>query len=524
MKKIRYVAAGLVAALSLGACNEGLTELNQNPNNPEDVPATTLFTTGVRNTATRWGGGYSLRGAEFLVQHLAEVQYPDEDAYKRLGPGDTQAYFDNPYVNELEDFQKVIQKGKALEAPGTWAPALILQSFGFMKLTDTFGDIPYSAALAGDSIGGSHAPAYDSQKDIYDALFVKLAEAVTALQGSNAGSLGTGDPVYGGSAVKWQRFANSLRARLAMRLANVDAAKASAELQAAIAAPGGLMASNDDNAQLNWPGDGVYDNPWSVSLQTRDDYRVSKTFVDQLAAVNDPRLPIFAQPTAANATVYAGLQNALTHAAAGAFFNTTSLIGEFAFPSATAYGTFRGGGAKAPTYFMTYPEVQFILAEAAERGMGGLNAGQAAGYYTAGVTASMQMWSNVELATGGSDAITAAEISAYLGQPAVAYQAGVAGQTKIALQKWFHLFTDGGEAWAEWRRTCVPATVRPGPDANQNTVPRRLMYSPSEFTTNRASVTAAVTSMGEDTFNARMYWDSNPTAAPTHTATCGVRP
>lgn len=524
MIKTRYLAFSLVGALALAGCdNDSLTELNRNPNDPEDVPASTLFTSAARLTNARWGGGFSYSIGGLLAQHLAQVQYPDQDRYARLGASDTQASFDGPYVGELEDLQKVIQKGIAADAPGTYGPALIMRTYGFMKITDAFGDIPYFQALAGDSTGGSTAPVYDRQQDIYADFFVVLAKATADLaSGGDRGNLGSGDPIFGGDELKWQRFSNSLRARLALRLVNVDPAKAAAEFAAARNAPGGLMQSNDDNAALFWPGDGIYNNPWSDNYKTRDDYRVSKTLLDIMNPTGDPRVAIFAQPTAADPTTYNGLQNALTHAQAGTFFTTTSRPGAFLYPGATAYGTFGGAGAKAPTFMMTYPEVQFLLAEAAERGIAGLAAAQAAGFYTEGVRSSIEMWSDVNVAAGGP-AVSSAQIDAYLARPEVAYQGGVEGLRQISTQKWIHLYTDGAEAWAEWRRTCAPATVRPGPAATQNTVPRRLMYSPTEYSVNRAQVDAAVAAQGEDTFNSRVYWDRQPTAAPTYTAGCGTR-
>ena len=87
-----------------------------------------------------------------------------------------------------------------------------------------------------------------------------------------------------------------------------------------------------------------------------------------------------------------------------------------------------------------------IQAEAAERSLGGLTPSQAAGFYNAGITASMNQW-------GVTDA---AAITAYLAQPAVAYKGGTAGLKQIALQKWIALYSDGGQAWFEWRRTCTP--------------------------------------------------------------------
>lgn len=525
MMKTRAITIGAVFALGLAACNnDSLTDLNQNPNSPEDVPATTLFTNATRVSVSRWMGAYSYFQTEMVAQHLAQVQYPDQDRYARLGAADTQGNFDGPFTSELEDFTKVIAKGTAANAPGTYAPALIMRTWGFSMITNTFGDIPYFNALIGDLAEGADiAPKYDAQKDIYADFFKQLDKATKDLAANGSvGSLGGGDPIYSGNALKWQRFSNSLRARLALLLVNVEPAATDRELRAAIAAPGGLMASNDDNARLNWPGDGVYDNPWSGAFKTRDDYRVSKTLVDVLNAYQDPRLAIFAMPTPSNPTVYTGLQNALTHAQAGTFFNTTSRPGAFLFPGATAYGTFGGAGGKAPSFIMTYAEVQFILAEAAERGIAGLAASAAKGYYDAGVRASIQQWSAVNVAAG-LPAVTSAAIDAYLARPEIAYKGGTAGLVQIATQKWIHLFTDGGTAWAEWRRTCQPATIKPGPAATQASVPRRFMYSPTEYSVNRASLDAAVSTQGADDFNSRMYWDKSPTAAPTYTTGCGTR-
>ena len=118
----------------------------------------------------------------------------------------------------------------------------------------------------------------------------------------------------------------------------------------------------------------------------------------------------------------------------------------------------------------------------------------------------------------------ASAINAFLANPAIAYQGGTAGLRQIAQQKWIALFSDGVEAWSEWRRTCVPATVKPGPAAVINTVPRRYQYSTREHSVNATNVDEAVARQGTDAFTTRMYWDSQPTAAPTYPgASCGVR-
>ncbi len=514
--RLAHVAAAAALAAGVTACNnDNLTNINKNPNSPEDVPAASIFTTAARSATGTWvGSDFNLRGTEWVAQHLAESQYPDEDDYKRLQGPQTTGLFDNPYSGELEDLRRVITKGLAAKDPGTYAPAQILRTWDFAHLTNTFGDIPYFSALAGDSAGGSLSPKYDAQKDIY-ADFFKVLDAASKSLASASNSLGKADPVYAGSPAAWQKFANSLRLRLAMQIVNVDPATASAQVQAALAAPGGVFASNADMAQFAWPGDGVYDNPWSVNFQSRDDHRMSQTFMNILLASNDPRIPVFAQPTVSDPTKYAGMPNGLTQTTASPYANIASRPGKIFWPASNTAGVTGGKGVSTPSYLMTYAEVAFIEAEAAIRGIGGLTAGQAQGFYTAAIKASMAQW-------GVTDQTA---INAFLANSNIALGTGVTAQTQIATQEWVALFTDGMSAWALWRRTCAPLTLKPGPFAIINTVPRRFQYSDTEKSVNASSLNAALSAMGAttDDFTTRMYWDTKPTAAPTYATGCGTR-
>jgi hypothetical protein len=191
-----------------------------------------------------------------------------------------------------------------------------MRALDFAYLTNSFGDVPYLQALAGDSVGSSVTPAYDTQQAIYTDLFKQLDAASKALS-TASNSLHNADPIYGGSPAAWQKLANSIRLRLAMQIVNVDNATASTQIAAALAAPGGVFASNVDNAQLNWPGDGVYNNPWSDNFAGRDDHRMSQTFMNLLLGLNDTRVTVFAAPTTQDTTVnaafpnYAGMPNGL---------------------------------------------------------------------------------------------------------------------------------------------------------------------------------------------------------------------
>ena len=136
-RTFRVAGIGALLVLGVSACDTNkLTTINQDPNNPTSAPPGPVFTYAARLAVTRWlgGGAMDLRGPEFTVQHLAEVQYPDEDAYRRIGPADTDGDFINTYAQELKNFQAVIDVGKANDQPLLWGPAAVMRSLVFSHI------------------------------------------------------------------------------------------------------------------------------------------------------------------------------------------------------------------------------------------------------------------------------------------------------------------------------------------------------------------------------------------------------
>jgi hypothetical protein len=489
--KITRLSVAMIGLAALAACKTDLTALNENPNSPTTAPAGPLFTGATRSSMQTLQNSFnSLSMTSLFAHHIAQIQYIDEDR-GHIRPTTLNNLFNGLYSGPLEDYQKIIDGATTL--PATSGPAVVMQQWVYQNLTDLWGDVPYSEALKGDASEPNFKPTYDDQKDVYYGMLAKLTQASTDMAAATDAGLGSADPIYGGDVDAWVKLSNSLRARMALRMSEADPSKAQTELTAALAGP--VFTSNADNAALNWPGDGIYDNPWAANFSSRDDHRVAKTLADTLIAFNDPRLPVFAQPTKADPTKYAGMQNGLDNTFTSAFFNTTSRPGAIFYPGATTYGTFGTSAGKAtPSYIMTYAELSFIKAEAALRGWGGLNAAQAAGFYNDGVTASIMQW-------GG----TAAQAAAYLAQPGVAFDGT---REQIALQKWIALFTQGTEAWSEWRRTGYP-TLDPGPKRYSDTpgIAMRLLYPPSEQAVNKAGLDAAAARQGEDDTATKVWWD-----------------
>jgi hypothetical protein len=79
----------------------------------------------------------------------------------------------------------------------------------------------------------------------------------------------------------------------------------------------------------------------------------------------------------------------------------------------------------------------------------------------------------------------------------------------IGEEKWIALFPQGYDAWAEWRRTDVPA-LSPAPDAiNDGQIARRYNYPSDEPTLNAANYEAGVAGLtpAQDNNSARVWWD-----------------
>ena len=96
----------------------------------------------------------------------------------------------------------------------------------------------------------------------------------------------------------------------------------------------------------------------------------------------------------------------------------------------------------------------------------------------------------------------------YLAEPAVDYAAAANKFQVIGEQKWVALYTDGHEAWSNWRRTNFPALVRAPAAVEDREIPRRRAYTQDEYDLNKAQVEKAVLRQGPDLMDTRMWWDN----------------
>ncbi|KAA6439371.1 SusD/RagB family nutrient-binding outer membrane lipoprotein [Dyadobacter flavalbus] len=467
-----------IASLSafLAGCQDELEEINENPNEAISAQPEYLLANSIKSNAdVILGSDASMETTTLFVQHWAKIQYTDVDKYT-VSISNIQNIWTNLYSQGLTDFTRIIEIGEQTGNVNYQAVGLILKSWTFQILTDLYGDIPYSEA---GKIEQTLTPKYDAQKDVYLGLLNDLKKASELI--NPAGSPISGDVIYNGNLNKWKKFANSLRLRIALRIADREPEIAKTVVAELAADKSQLIASNDEIAQLNYLAS-PNQNPVSRDRETRDDYRVSKSVIDKLQELKDPRLAIFANKTVdATPTGYLGVTNGLpADSSAKLGFTKTSKLGDY-FTAPTS-----------PAVFLSYSEVLFNLAEAAQRGF---IADKPAELYKAAVTASLQQFK-----------VNSADITAYLAQPAVAYNPANFKKS-IGEQKWLALFSQGPEAYTEWRRLDYPQLKPAYAGVLDGKIPSRLIYPTGEQALNGANYKAAVANQGEDRLTTKLWFD-----------------
>lgn len=509
---------GIWILLFSAGCTKDFEEINQNPNFPEQAASELLLPGVMRQMAYNWGNQGWEEGFT-VVQYGARLQFTSGDRYNWSPTNNP--YFDA--YDSMRDIENVIRDNKDNpDGQNYYGVALVIKSWIYSYLTDAYGDVPYTDAIRGLS-DDNITPTFTPQQEIYDGMLADLKAANTLL--TDADNI-SGDIVYGGDVLKWRKFANSLRLRLLMRISDVDQAKATAGMNeiANDLATYPIFEGNADNATLQWNSD----NPqpkYDTRSGSFDEVRLSLTLETRLKELNDRRLIVYAQPTSAsekgiysdNLDDYVGMPNSLDDAKALSYSptgnpdqsgsNYISRLGVLL--TCRACDVENASPTASQTIIMDFAELQFILAEARERGF--ISIGDAGQFYDNGIRASFAYYTDRIVAGGWNEIATdlqSFDLDGYIAQADVVYLGSTVERLeKVALQKWIALFYTGFEAWSDWRRTGMPEIV-PGADAaNGGVVPVRFQYPNEVKSTNAANYEAAVSRQGADGLNTKLWWD-----------------
>lgn len=508
MKKLKTILFLLLVVTS--SCTKDFEEINTNPNESEILTGPGLLLPNLLRGSINASFNTSYQRGVIA----GDLIYNDFSSnFSNWVRADAPGYFlwsNYDYIRELNEII-AIAEDKGLN--NFKAVALVMRSWLFQNLTDLYGPIPFREA-ANAKLQHIYSPKYEQQQAVYQGLLQDLEEAATLFGSTSEDVLG--DILFNGDISRWKKFGTGLTIRLLMRQSKkVDPSAALTNiLNNPTKYP--LFSSHEDQAALQYIAD-TWGNAMPLYARSNSDYatstRVSKNLVDHLQALNDPRLRVYALPTQTSAGTanspadfeYKGAVNAM-----GPLVNPADYSAPGMLWAPLQYTSLASMNA-AQALLLTYSEVQFNLAEAAEKGYIPGGSGAAETYYLNGIASQFDyyasrignMYANSYLQLSGSDVIPDAS---YYTQPGVAYT-GTADEKlqKIALQKWLSLLFVGYEAWSEWRRTGFPeitvGTAGPG------YIARRVMYPADEMRINEANYEQAVQWLGADDLKSRVWWD-----------------
>ncbi len=499
MKKILLL---LIALTFFSACDKGFDEMNVDPTKPSELSASTKFTYVQLHTEGEWYGTYLFYSIIQLMPNVQQINITHYHPIFTYKEGkNTHFFFERQYshtIKNLVDLEHQLENSSSSTKDIDLAITEIQKVLSFSRITDVFGDIPYSEAGLG-SIEGIRQPKYDTQEFIYDDMLQTLESAVNTLNAGGVSSYGSADIMYGGNVEKWRKFGNSLMLRLAMRLVKVDDAKA--RLWAEKAINGGVMISNDDIAYIqmednsNDQGPNVNQLTKCFSSRNENQIKISATFFDYLQSHSDPRISVLCSTVSGDTT---------PAAQSGQDINDFNRGAANSKPNINIFGGSGNIIYDAPFFFQTYAEVELMLAEAGMRwGLAG-GAAEVPNHYNDGVTAAMQYLSMY----GHGVSIAQPDIDAYL----IANPFDINNGLKmINEQYWVATFGNGIESFSNWRRSGFPqltpldvaATLTGGK------IPRRFVYPGSEKLNNLTELQKAIDRLdGGDHNTSRVWWDA----------------
>lgn len=469
----------IIALFCTLGCTEDFEDINTNPNAPVDVQPALLL----RQVIYDYGEQMSYEGfvaGNLLAQHLTALDFNlfDRHALKspQLGGNPWPIFYTNLRDNEI-----ILRKSRTQTTFSVYeGPALIFKAYMTMALTDLFGDVPYSEAFSGET--GSVTPVYDDQQDIYLAaggILDNLEKGVAAIENYEGSIALDGDILYTGDLDSWIKFANSLRIKALIRISAKQ--DVSAQLQA-IFDEGNFITTNAENAIFQFT-DGEPNNFRMARLRAGDfnNFVMSETIEEELAALNDPRMDVLFRPFGnATGSEYNGLINGIDASQTTISLADYSLAGQ----------VFREDTGSLKANYMTAWETFFLLAEASFKGYISADAQL---LYNQGVTLAFEYW-NTTLPTD------------YLTSGPAAYEA-TNGLAQIITQKWIANTINGYEGWIEYRRTGFPQLRDVSASLNNGVIPVRMPYPAEESTLNAVNYEAAAEATDNNSINFPVWWD-----------------
>ena len=412
-------------------------------------------------------------------------------------------------------------KGKTeTQFPEVFALAQILKISAWHKATDMFGPIPYKEAGK-----GLITVPYDSQEEVYKAMFKELSDAIEVLtkyaDNGNSKLLPNADAVYAGDVHKWVVYANSLMLRLAMRVYYADAALSKKYALQAVNHSYGVMKTKDDEAKMERGASLEFKNNLDVLINQYNECRMGSSMLAYLGGYQDPRLPKYFNTSTVSQAVTVGTYGKYSGVPTGHDVSSNDAFKDSSRPAITS---------TTPTYWMRASEVYFLLAEAALHGFA--VGGTAESLYEKGIEMSFEEngIASSEVADYMSSGLKPSAYSFHLTNPGVNVDVPAVTEAttawsgtdeekleKIMIQKWIALYPNGQEAWTEYRRTGYPKLHSVVTNYSNGEIDSEIGIRRMRFPTNKSTSAEDIANLesarkllrgGLDKAGTRLWWDN----------------
>jgi len=456
MRKVINIFFTAILTMSLWSCSEDIMDdINKDINNPGDVESRLIITDCMTSSAfNTYGGDFALFSSVY-IEHNAGTYNQFYYADIRSSQPTASATYDNAWVAvyanlySLKIIREKCSEGGSEEGNyHTLGIAQILTALNLAVLTDMMGDVPWTESC---QPGVIFTPDLDSQEEIYADIFHFLDDGIENLDKVTIyPSLETQDVIYGGDTNLWKKFAYGLKARYTMRLSFRIPAYAEV-----ITFANQSFTSADEQAQFLYNGNTSL-SPFFCIFRDRDYYGASQSLHEKLVERNDPRDTVFWR-------IYPNTTGDLIFAPNG----TARQVAGYYSISALSTST-------APTYLLSYHELEFLKAEAYVRLN---NLTDAADALEKGITAAF-LKVNVGLkANDAADYYDKLVRIRFASDPL----------SEVMNQKYIALFEEEAiEAYNDYRRLKAMGNnvIKLNNPKNSNQFPLRLTYGNSDVTTN----------------------------------------
>ncbi|MBN1197755.1 MAG: SusD/RagB family nutrient-binding outer membrane lipoprotein [Bacteroidales bacterium] len=536
---LKLTGVALILSFVLTGCKKDFEEINTDPHGFTTASDGSLFNSIIESLVLTGDEQFYINN-EILYKQTQQAALTKE-AWGNFTLG-TESMWGN-YYRSLPNFRELEDRFTAMPVTGESmnmkAMLKIVLAYKTFKITDVFGDIPFSKAGYGFQTLDYIQPLFDSQQSIYTFLLEELAWCdenidVTAVVEEPFPTFAAFDRLFQGDMLMWQKLGNSLRLRYALRMSDKEPEMA-----------GGIIRDIVDNQRplilgysfityvgesaCLWPAAmGFKNTSLNWSFREHQNLRMGSTVWHQLSrhdstdgsGIFDPRAYIFFEGNNANKWVaYPQIPGITTPPSGGIPYGshrdgvaTFQIKGESCIYSPFNYFLIRDEDFM-PIPMVTGAETHFILAEAYFRGIGLPKDPTLADIeYMNGINASVQWWMDVasksKLPLSGLTFPEKVSIPPDLNAASVLTVFGswnvTTDEEKLAFiytQRWLDAFRQPWEAYALTRRTRM--TPREGEPINHF----RLPYPPSEVEYNSANWAAAIKNQGGgDTPEYKIWW------------------